>query len=194
MPENRLTARSTLGGAAPLDETLDGLRLREVTERGLAWIVARRGREDALRRAVHEAHGVDLPGPGRRVAGATFTYAWAAPGQWLAEAPLGENEDIVARLAPLLGESAAIAEQTDAFLRLELSGARAAEALAKLCPLDLDPRVFGTGSFQRTLMEHQSVFIGRTDDAPTFVLLTPRSSARAFHHALRTAALASRDP
>lgn len=191
MPERRLEARSALGGAAPLDETLAGVRIHEVTDRALAWVAARRGREPALRQAAREAFQVELPEPGWRTRGPVFTFAWIGPGQWLAEASRAQHDDIVAALQPVIGSSAALAEQTDAFCRLEVSGHGVPAAMEKLCPLDLAPDVFPAGAFHRTLIEHQAVHIGRLDAAPTFLLLAPRSSARSFLDALREAALGS---
>lgn len=186
MPDFRLTTKSPLGG---VDQTLAGVRIREVNDRALAWIAVRRGQDDRLHQVVRDACEVELPGPGWRVAGPTFAFAWTAPGQWLVEAPLAEHEGIASTLESMLGETAAVAEQTDAFAVLEVSGEAALASLEKLCPLDLHTSAFPTGRFQRTLIEHLSVFIGHLDDRPTFLLLVPRSSARFFHQALCQAML-----
>ena len=58
-------------------------------------------------------------------------------------------------------------------------------ALERFCPLDLG--AFPAGSVARTAMEHMGAVIAREDDAPTFLLLSARSSARSFLHGLGTA-------
>jgi len=75
--------------------------------------------------------------------------------------------------------------QTDAWVILELSGEGATSALERICPLDLAPDAFPTGSAARTVMEHLGAMIVRVDDT-RFWLMSARSSAMSFLHAVET--------
>jgi sarcosine oxidase subunit gamma len=99
---------------------------------------------------------------------------------WLVEAPHETHEDIVAHLKPHLGDAASLTEQTDAWVRLDLTGPLQ-PLLERLCNLDLAR--FPPGSATRTVIEHLGVYaIRRSEDRMT--LLGPRSSAASLHHAI----------
>lgn len=84
-----------------------------------------------------------------------------------------------------LGGAAYTTNQTDAWVRLELSGQNAVSALERLCPIDLHDSVFPVGAAARTVMEHMGAILVRT--APDgFLLLSASSSAASFLHALET--------
>lgn len=78
-------------------------------------------------------------------------------------------------------------DQSDAWVLLDIAGARCTEVLERLCPLDLNQECFTVTSVARTIFEHISVVIVR-HSATRFYLLTPRSSVRSFVHALSHAA------
>lgn len=181
MADFTLTPRSALGGHA---RDWPGLTLREVEGLVLVAIAARHGRAEALRERA-ETLGLTLPGPGRFTAGGEITAYWIGPDQWLVA---GESAGLMARLADVLGDAVALTDQSDAWAALRLSGPEAPRALVRLCPLDLAPAAFPTGSAARTVMQHLAVLIAREDDAPTFLLLSARSSARSFLHAVEAAA------
>ena len=117
-------------------------------------------------------------------AGEPWGAIWTGLCQWLLEAPFAAHEDVAAHLAPIFGEAASITEQTDAWVRLDVTGPLA-PLLERLCNLDLAR--FPPGSATRTPMEHLGVLmIRRAEDQVT--LLAGRSSAGSLHHALATAA------
>ena len=64
-----------------------------------------------------------------------------------------------------------------------MSGTGVRVALERICPLDLDDQAFPEGRVARTAMEHLSVIILR-DGPDSFLLMSPRSSARSFRHAV----------
>ena len=71
------------------------------------------------------------------------------------------------------------------WVMLEISGPKSREALARLCTLDLHADTFAEGEVARTMMEHLGVIILR--NAPdSFILLSARSSAKSFLHAVET--------
>ena len=76
-------------------------------------------------------------------------------------------------------------EQTDSWFVLEVSGPDTQNALERLCPLDLHQDVFPINSSGRTNMEHVSVLLVRVAD-DQYLMMSPRSSAQSFLHAIQT--------
>lgn len=76
-------------------------------------------------------------------------------------------------------------EQSDTWCALQISGPQTREALARICPLDLHSDAFGPDHMGRTSMEHLGAIILRTGD-DEFTLLSARSSAKSFLHAVET--------
>jgi sarcosine oxidase subunit gamma len=183
-----LYARTAFGGADPVSENWEGFTIREVSDHGLASVAARHGAEQALRAAVSSAFGVDLPGPGRSARGDAVTFDWMGQGQWFAETQRDDGSAFARELTTLLGESASITDQSDSWVQLQLSGANTRSVLEKLCRLDLHGSVFTPGAVTRTVIEHLGAIVALVDDSPRFKVLSARSSARSFLHALREAA------
>ena len=69
-----------------------------------------------------------------------------------------------------------------------MSGPRAADVLAKGCPLDFHPRAFAAGSCAQSVFGHVNALIDRRDDDPTFTMMVARSFARDVWHSLVGAA------
>ena len=103
----------------------------------------------------------------------------------LVKAPFATQEDIAAILRPMFGDSASITEQTDAWVRFDVSGTRLPALFERLCSFDL--RSNGAGSATRTVIEHLGCYLIRRADT-VLTLYGPRSSAQSLHHALTTAA------
>ncbi len=183
MAETGLTAVSALGGAAPYSQSWDGFSVCEATDRALVSIATRHGRDEAL----HAGLGTAPPAPGRWTRLDDRTFYWICPGQWIVEAD-GGGPALVDALGRAVGDAASMVDQSDAWIRLDLSGPRARAVLEKLCPLDLHTLAFPVGSVARTLMHHLGVSIALLDDNPRFALWVERSAARSFLHALVQAA------
>jgi sarcosine oxidase, subunit gamma len=60
---------------------------------------------------------------------------------------------------------------------IEIAGPRAREVIAKGCPLDLHPRMFGPGSCAQSRLARALVTIAQVDGTPTFELIVRRSFA-----------------
>ena len=86
-----------------------------------------------------------------------------------------------------LGPAAYVTDQSDSWAMLRIAGAGIRAALERICPLDLDDEVFPQGRVARTAMEHLSAIILR-DGEDSFLLMSPRSSARSFLHAVELSA------
>ena len=103
---------------------------------------------------------------------------------------------VVAKKNPLLlaeelhkvfSNSATICEQTDAWGILILDGEAAHATMERLSQVDLSPDAFPIGAVARTTLEHNSAIILRQKTKrfhQRFMLITPRSSAASFLHAI----------
>lgn len=180
---NALKALTPLGHDAPVSETIGPVTIRENVGVALASLASRLGREAEVAAAA-QAAGIPLPGPGRAET-ASYGAIWLGPEQWMVEAPFETHEDIVAILKPLFGETASITEQTDAWVRFDLTAADLPALFERLCGYDL--RSNGPGSATRTVIEHLGCYVVRRAENQVSVI-GPRSSAHSLHHALITAA------
>ncbi len=180
--ESPLAARLTAG--MPVRLQVDGLRL--VEHAFLGHLNLRCDAADAaLAAALEEALGCSLPR-----APNTFTVAapsgareghkvlWLAPDEWGVVTPDGGQAALAQALRQAAGERFATVTELGAGQTLiELSGPRAREVLAKGCPLDLHPRVFGPGRCAQSRLARTVVTIAQVDAAPRFDLIVRRSFA-----------------
>jgi sarcosine oxidase, subunit gamma len=100
-----------------------------------------------FRSAVRQVFGVDLPdAPNSVETGATHIALWLGPDEWLLEsiAPRLPSAERSMR-ARLENELVSVVDVSSGYTVLQLEGARVRTILQKGCPLDLHPRVFGTG-------------------------------------------------
>ncbi|MGI9271976.1 MAG: sarcosine oxidase subunit gamma, partial [Woeseiaceae bacterium] len=87
-----------------------------------------------------------------------------------------------------LGNVSYCTDQSDSWAMLRLSGSDCRLALRRICMLDLDPDCFTVGAVARTTMEHLGVIVWH-DTPDSFLLLSPRSSAHSFLHAVELSIL-----
>lgn len=179
MPDHRLKPLTPLGNATPQTDTIGSIAITENTAVALASLAIRKGREADVAKAA-KALKITLPTPGH----ASENALWLAPDQWLIEAPFATHEDIIAHLKPAFKDAASITEQTDAWVRFDLTGPDLHPLFERLC--NLDTRTMQPGHATRTVIEHLGCYVTRRADH--FTILGPRSSAKSLHHALITAA------
>lgn len=179
MPDHRLKPLTPLGQAAPQTDTIGPITITENVLVALASLATRRGRDSDITKAA-KTLGITLPAPGH----ASENALWIAPDQWLIEAPFTSHEDILAHLKPAFGDAASITEQTDAWVRFDLSGPDLHALFELLC--NLDTRAMKPGMGTRSVIEHLGCYV--ICRASGFTVLGPRSSAKSLHHALITAA------
>lgn len=183
MAEFELTAEAPLDGAKL---ELDGIALQEVSGRSLVSIAIPYDGGAALRSAVEAAYGLQIPATGRFVSrDGTFLLGMARDQIWLMRE--SSDADAATRVAADLGGAGYVTDQSDAWVLVRVSGRNCRAALERICPLDLDADVFTAGTVARTVMEHLSVIILR-EQADAFLLMSPRSSAQSFWHALEVSA------
>ena len=109
-----------------------------------------------------------------------LTALWLRPDEWLLTLP---PDAAAARLRDALaGIDAAVIDTTDAATVFRLGGRRARAVIAKGCPLDLHPRVFGPGLVAQTLVGGVDVILHQVagdevETGPAFDLYIRRSLA-----------------
>lgn len=176
---------TALGHDAPLTEALGPWTLTERFDVALASLALRRGREEEVR-AKAAAAGIPLPGAAASSEGAPYGAFWMTPEMWMIEAPFATHEDIRPILLGVFGDAASITEQTDAWVRFDLSGPDLPRLMERLSNFDLGPAP--DGSATRTVVEHLGVYLVKRSER-AITLYGPRSSARDLHHALAVAAV-----
>ncbi|HXH04625.1 MAG TPA: sarcosine oxidase subunit gamma family protein [Candidatus Competibacteraceae bacterium] len=108
----------------------------------------------AFRKAAEGVLGLALPCEPNTVAeGNGLTVYWLCPSEWLVVTAPDAEAALAAKLRQALaGQFAAVTEISSGQTVLVLRGDKARELLAKGCPLDLHPRVFGPGQCAQTLI------------------------------------------
>ena len=97
------------------------------------------------------ALSLPLPGQRRIETAGDASVAWMSPDELLVMVPYGTLAATMAQLnAALAGQHALIVDVSDARALFHIRGDHAAEVLAKICPVDLAPSVFGIGEMRRT--------------------------------------------
>ena len=157
--------------------------ITERTDTALASLAIRRGRSADVTAAAAAA-GLPLPPPGRHQI-QTLAAFWLAPEMWMIEAPFATHEDIRAHLLTLFHDAASITEQTDAWVRFDLTADRLPALMERLCNVDLTAAADGHAT--RTVIDHLGCYLIR-HSAHEITLYGPRSSAETLHHALTVAA------
>jgi heterotetrameric sarcosine oxidase gamma subunit len=164
-----------------------GVIATEREGRAVARVAARRGRRSRAAQVLRENLGIEPPDAPLRVSQGDIALAAIAPGTWLALRE-GAGNDFAQSLRPLLRDCASIADLTDAYAMLRLTGPDVRATLAKLVPIDIHTRAFGVNAVAQTLCGHMSVILWRLEDSatwgPTFEIWVGRSLAVSLHEAL----------
>jgi methylglutamate dehydrogenase subunit D len=156
------------------------------TDLALAYVLARNGKAEALRRRVQDRFGLSLPIAAQRAPNAGYpgaeglNFIWAGPSRWLAGTSAQAGASLEAMLRSELSGMASVINQTDGRCVFRISGPGLREVLAKGLPIDLDPRVFGPGDTALTLIGYINVHFWQVDNTPTYDFTVPRSFAASF--------------
>ena len=161
----RLVPRAAFGRVAHASPGACGVLARDRDGLGIAAVLARRERNEALAQQVRERLGFELPCGPYRVSAGEVALAGIGPGTWLATRERSCNL-CAPWLMSELGGLASISDQSDGYAVLGLTGSRVREALVKLVPIDLDPRVFRTGAVAVTVIAHIGATLWRLEDGP----------------------------
>ena len=117
-------------------------------------------------------------------AGAATRVLCVGPADWLVVSDEGEPGSLLEKVqAAIGGSSLRVADVSQAFAILAISGNRARDLLAKGCGLDLHPRAFGPGACARTRLANVAAIVDclvdrmgdGVSDAPVFRCYVARS-------------------
>lgn len=183
MSDLTLTAQSPLGG---YQADFDDVSLTELTDLAIVSIATPMGGKDELAKSATAAFGVTLPAVGS----SSHSDSRQAGLLGLQRDQLfllmeHHGDDAVAVVTNELGTAGYYTDQSDSWAILRITGPGSRAALERICMLDLSADVFPIDTVARTTMEHLSVMILR-DNTDSFLLMSPRSSANSFLHAIET--------
>jgi sarcosine oxidase, subunit gamma len=168
-----------IGTGLPVRVAAEGVRLQE--RAFLGHINLRCDPADAaLTGAIERALECGLPRKPNtfHVAPAGLRVLWLGPDEWLVVTPEAAEEMLATALRRAVADRfAGVVELGCGQTVIEIAGPRAREVIAKGCPLDLHPRVFGPGSCAQSRLARALVTIAQVDGAPTFELIVRRSFA-----------------
>jgi sarcosine oxidase subunit gamma len=111
-----------------------------------------------------------------------------SPARFFVMAP--ESSSVVEQLFPALAGLASVTDQSDAWAIFTVSGEVAHEVLARVVPVDLNPRRFVQGCVASTRAGSMDVRLWKLNDE-VFEIAAGRSLHADLEHALRTAARSS---
>ncbi len=175
---------TALGNDAPEVLTFGTFIITERFDVALASVALRRGREKDLAKAA-KSLGLPLPPASMATGGSTFSAFWMTPEMWMVEAAFATHDDIAGHLKLALGEAASVTEQTDAWVRFDISAVNLTPLMERLSNLDLTTLPDGFAS--RTVIEHLGVYLIKRSDTE-ITLYGPRASAKSLVHALEVTA------
>lgn len=123
------------------------------------------------------AFGVQFPTPNRAAEFDKGRILW-----------FGRGKALLMGACPPEGSAAvaAVTDQSDAWVVVELTGQVGEDVLARLVPVDLRLNGFPVGSTARTELRHMMASITRTDEE-SFLIMVFRSMAATLVHDLKTA-------
>lgn len=183
MSDQGLNAVTPLAG---FSETVGSTAISEPSGRSLVAVAPSRGEEAELQSALKAGFGLAWPVTGQSTTNGDARLMGMAPDQaFLLFSHAGPNA--VPAVREKLGNAGWLTDQSDSWAMLSVSGPDCRAALERLCMLDLHRDVFVIGAAQRTTMEHLAVIIVR-EEADTFLLMSPTSSAESFLDAVVTSA------
>ncbi len=154
-----------LESRARTDRGEAGVALAERPLPGIVDLRVSAGDEAALA-AVERTLGFALPVAANRTAGRDQARAlWLGPDQWWIVTP-DEAEAADKLRAALEGRHAAITEVGESRACIRISGPKARDLVAKGCPLDLHPRVFGPGHCAQSHLAKAQILLHQVSDGP----------------------------
>lgn len=158
-----------------------------LSERPFLELVNVRGdtRDAAFMQAVQDVIGCRPPEKANTVArGNGYEMAWLGPDEWLVRSATAHDAARTAPLQAKLGAAfsgvfASAVDVGSGYTVLEISGTRTREVLARGCPLDLHPKLFGDGQCAQSHYFKASMTLLSTG-ADSFDIVVRRSFADYF--------------
>ena len=170
-------------------EEINGISVSEITGLAIVSMAISPENDDTFNKAIKKSYKLDRPTVGQ------FSSAKASNAKIL-----GLQQDQVFMLFDYDGDRAVeeiegkinskdklayLSDQSDSWVTLRISGESCRDALERICPLDIHPDAFPIGTVARTSMEHMAAILIR-DDENSFLLMSLRSFADSFLHAVTT--------
>ena len=178
---HRRSALAHLGleGRAAVAVPHAGVELAECQPRGLLLLRGDVASKE-FRGAVSAAIGIEpVVEPLAAARKRDVSMLWLGPDEWLVVTPDNRVERIERTLRGALeARHGALTDVSHGRAILSLSGPDARSVLAKGCPLDLHPRVFGPGRCAQSRLAKCQVLIHQTGDTPAFEIHVMRSFAQ----------------
>lgn len=134
--------------------------------------------EEAFLKAVKTAAKVDLPlQPNTVTEGKGIAAYWLGPDEWLLVTGPDAQDALIAKLRTALeSRFASVTDVSAGQTVIVVGGANARDLLARGCPLDLHPRVFGPGQCAQSLVAKAPALLRPLADG-RFELIVRRSFA-----------------
>ncbi len=175
---------TALGRDTPKTIEIGGYRIVERFDVALASLATRRGREKDVAKAAKAAK-LPLPVSARSSSTSSYGAFWLSPQQWMIEASFSTHEDISAHLKKIFSDAASITEQTDAWVRFDVSAPTLQPLFERLCNVDLPETPVGYAG--RTVIEHIGCNLIKRGEGEV-TLYGPRSMAASLLHVLEVTA------
>lgn len=164
----KLIAKSPAEGLLPLK--IGSLTLKEAQPTRLTAVAPWPGKEKAAAAALKKL-GLDWPEPARAERNGRSSILWS-----------GRAQAFLVNAAPEgLEPHAALTDISDGWTVLSLDGKGAAEALARLVPVDLSARAFPMGATARTALGHMQALVFRTGTDRFHLSIFRSMTATAIH-------------
>ena len=129
--------------------------------------------------AVRESVGVAAPGAPNTVVEASGNVVyWLGPDEWLIVTPFERKAEVERSLRTSLRDvRSAVTDVSGGQTVIVIQGSAARAVLAKGCPLDLHPRVFGIGQCAQSHLAKAGMLLRIVNATPTFESVVRRSYA-----------------
>jgi sarcosine oxidase, subunit gamma len=182
--DHGLKSLTALSHDEPVIVEIGPYRIVERVDVALASLATRRDCQKQVLKAAKSAK-LPLADPARAQQGAIYNSFWLSSEMWMVEAPFTSHEDIASHLRSLFGGVASITEQTDAWVRFDVSAPTLQPLFERLCNVNVASAPPGFAA--RTVIDHLGCyFIKRSETEIT--LYGPRSSAASLLHMLEVTA------
>jgi sarcosine oxidase subunit gamma len=183
----RFPARSAFAGLLqPVDAAnAAGVTVSECPDLQIATVIARHDR-DALAGKIQAAFGFGLPAGPHWIGNRGLALVGTGPRTWLAIRE--DGGPLHGDLEGALGDTAAIADQSDGYAVLHVSGPKTRATFEKGLGVDLHPTAFRAGDAAVTTCSHLGVILWQLDETPSYRIALFRSLAGAFWHWLSDSA------
>jgi len=182
MLDFKISAQSPLSGYELIRENI---QLTEIVDLSLISIVTPLGQEQSIAELLSSQYKTETPKTGFSTLSSDKRYRFLGlqPSQFFVAFYSAFEQDIEEVFETF--NSAYCTDQSDAWVKLRLSGSLSRAALERVCMLDQNTEKFKVGAAFRTVIEHMNAIVIR-EDRDTFILMSPRSSSKSFIDAIET--------